>query len=31
MTQRESQMQRVAIETMLDKAEIEDFRGEGQI
>jgi peptidyl-prolyl cis-trans isomerase D len=31
MTQRESQMQRVAIETMLDKAKIEDFRGEGQI
>lgn len=31
MTQRESQMQRVAIETLLDKAEIEDFRGEGQI
>ena len=31
MTQRESQMQRVAIKTMLDKAEIEDFRGEGQI
>ena len=31
MTQRQSKMQRVAIETMLDKAEIEDFRGEGQI
>lgn len=31
MTQRESQMQRVAVEAMLDKAEIEDFRGEGQI
>ncbi len=31
MTQRESQMQRVAVEAMLDKAEIEDLRGEGQI
>ena len=31
MTQRESQMQRVAVETMLKKAEIEDLRGEGQI
>ena len=31
ITQRESQMQRVAVEAMLDKAEIEDLRGEGQI
>ena len=31
MTQRESQMQRVAVETMLKKAEIKDLRGEGQI
>ena len=31
MTQRKSQMQRVAVETMLKKAEINDLRGEGQI
>lgn len=31
MTQRKSQMQRVAVETMLKKTEIKDLRGEGQI
>ena len=31
MTQRKSQMQRVAVETMLKKTEINDLRGEGQI
>ena len=31
MTQRESQMKRVAVETMTKKAQIEDLRGEGEI
>ena len=31
MTQRESKMKRVAIETMTEKAEIKDLRGEGEI
>ena len=31
MTQRESQMKRVAVETMTKKAAIEDLRGEGEI
>ena len=31
MTQRESQMKRVAVETMTAKAEVNDLRGEGEI
>ena len=31
MTQRESKMKRVAVETMTKKASVEDFRGEGEI
>ena len=31
MTQRESKMKRVAVETMTAKAEVNDFRGEGEI
>ena len=31
MTQRESKMKRVAVETMTKKASIEDLRGEGEI
>ena len=31
MTQRESKMKRVAVETMTKKAQIEDLRGEGEI
>ena len=31
MTQRESQMQRVAVDAMTKKATIKDMRGEGEI
>ena len=31
MTQRESKMKRVAVETMTAKADVDDLRGEGEI